>query len=473
MKRFDTSYEFRANLNKINALANDDGATAFLIQMNLLHHGGTHGAAVSAYMDLLPDITDEYMHDKIFNAINQSGARTKRFTESAEEFDRRMTQSSVWENSFPSQFENLSRRHSFGILLDILEASDQFRGQSYEEIADTIFKPYVVYDGGGQWNHIYKKTDLDNLNIEIDDLYDNQNYAMILAMKEGKDIGLRVEGDDAFMADKPMRERLKLVIGDFKSNELHSDASVWTATQPSRDGKNMEVVLMGGDMNDRNKRVLLARWQVKTKDKNGKTIFTPLTYDGKDRQLKLLSAYKRGNFMDIDNDDDVKNQVRRWIKEGPSSWLKSIPGGFEEVMTEWWSPINIGQFEFENVVKPFWDKYKHLSDRAFADKWEEVRRNETYSWEEKFFDWSFEGLIDTYRPDIVPFRHGAGRYSKTNDPLGNRGKLQKQWLLLKQSGGKPWGGKFNKSGRSGWLHKNEEGKYDPFGITETVKDMIQ
>ena len=36
MKRFDTSYEFRANLNKINALANDDGATAFLIQMNLL-----------------------------------------------------------------------------------------------------------------------------------------------------------------------------------------------------------------------------------------------------------------------------------------------------------------------------------------------------------------------------------------------------------------------------------------------------
>ena len=26
-------------------------------------------------------------------------------------------------------------------------------------------------------------------------------------MKEGKDIGLRVEGDDAFMADKPMTDR--------------------------------------------------------------------------------------------------------------------------------------------------------------------------------------------------------------------------------------------------------------------------
>ena len=359
-----------------------------------------------------------------------SAAEPARFKESEEEWNRQNTQNHVWENSFPSQFESYDRRNSFGVLIDMLEKSPQFRTDSYEEIADMLFKPYVVYDGGGQLNHIYKVNDLKNMKIEIDDLYDNQNYAMILALKEGKELALEIEQDKGFMANKPMMERLKALKKDVLDNDITGDASVWTATQPSDDGDNMELVLMGGDMNDRNKRRVLARWHYKTKDEKGNDIFKRLTYDGTDRQMRLLSAYKRGNFMDIENDGKIKATVKRWIDEGPSSWLKSIPGGLEEIIVRKLSPINIGQFEYDQVVKPFWDKYKHLSDKEFAVKWEEVRRNETYSFEEKFFDLAFEGLIDTYRPDIVPFRHGSGRYSKSNDPLGNRGQRHKNWVGL-------------------------------------------
>jgi len=156
--------------------------------------------------------------------------------------------------------------------------------------------------------------------------------------------------------------------------------------------------------------------------------------------------------MDIDNDGKIKETVQRWIKEGASSWLKSIPSWTEEVSTKWWTPYNIGQFEYNEVVKPFWDKYKHLSDEEFAEMWEKVRRDETYSFEEKYFDLAFGGVIEIFRPDIIPFRHGAGRYSKTNDPLGNRGKNHKLYLLKRNS---VPGGKYEK-GRM-WKMRDVEG----------------
>ena len=473
MRGFNSSVEFQAHLNHINALANDNGDTLFMIQMRMLKGGGKYGAAVSAWMDLLPDHQNTdggNLHNRIFDALNMTAAEPQRFKETEEEWNRQNTQNHVWENSFPSQFESYDRRNSFGVLIDMLEKSPQFRTDSYEEIADILFKPYVVYDGGGQLNHIYKVNDLRRMNIEIDDLYDNQNYAMILALKEGKELALEIEEDKGFMADKPMLERLKALKDDFlkEDNDITGDASIWTATQPSSDGESMELVLMGGDMNDRNKRRVLARWHYRTINEKGKPILKRLTYDGTDRQLRLLSAYKRGNFMDIDNDGQIKDTVKRWIKEGPSTFVKSIPGGLEEVAIRKLWPWKIGKFEYDQVVKPFWDKYKDLSDKEFALKWEEVRRNETYSFEEKFFDLSFEGLIDTYRPDIVPFRNGAGRHSKSDDPLGNRGKRHKNWLMLKRSGGQTIGGRFKKSGRGGFLNENKEGKIDPFGLQEKL-----
>ena len=93
--------------------------------------------------------------------------------------------------------------------------------------------------------------------------------------------------------------------------ERDADSSIWTATRLSQDGNSMEVVLMTGNMHERSDRQVVARWKYKEKEKNGNTILRTLQYDGVEKQLTVLSAYKRGNFMDIDNDAGIKDTVKR------------------------------------------------------------------------------------------------------------------------------------------------------------------
>ena len=44
----------------------------------------------------------------------------------------------------------------------------------------------------------------------------------------------------------------------------------------------------------------------------GNKIISRLEYDDEER-IRVLSAYKRGNFMDIDNDDNIYFRVKNWI----------------------------------------------------------------------------------------------------------------------------------------------------------------
>ena len=104
--------------------------------------------------------------------------------------------------------------------------------------------------------------------------------------------------------------------------------------------------------------------------------------------------------MDIDNDDNIYFRVKNWIDRGPSNKFKSIPSWTEELLTQPF--FDLAKFEYDEVVLPFWEKYgpkgENLSPQEFADKWEEVRRDETYSFEEKYFDLFTYGLIDPYHP---------------------------------------------------------------------------
>ena len=85
-------------------------------------------------------------------------------------------------------------------------------------------------------------------------------------------------------------------------------------------------------------------------------------------------------------DEDIKENVERWIEDGSSGVFDSIPSGLEEYATWEWGFFNIGKFELEEVVKPFYEKYKHLSDSEFAAQWEEDRIQTTYTFEEKYID---------------------------------------------------------------------------------------
>ena len=200
-------------------------------------------------------------------------------------------------------------------------------------------------------------------------------------------------------------------------------------------------------MHVRSDRQVVARWMYEDTDKNGKSVLRRLQYDGVKEQLTVLSAYKRGNFMDIDNDAGIKDTVKRLMEEGPSTVVDSIPGGLEEVAIRSLWPWKVGKFEYHEVIKPFWDKYKDLSTEAFAEKWEEVRRQETYSFEDKYWDLHFKGIIDVFRADVVPFRHGAGSYSKQGSLGGRNRPIGKPSGLLFDIHSDVLGGQYETSAR--------------------------
>jgi hypothetical protein len=423
--KFNSAIEVEAHWNQIDKIANDDGVTSHWIQMQMLEGNDRRLSAISAWRDLSPELQTSKragLNNKIFNVLFDS-TEPLQWGEPLDKDERSFTFDADFDGGFASQFEAGGRKMSFGHLVDALANHSQFQGVGHEAISDMLNEPYAVYDGGADTNIVFLKSDLKARGLEMDDLYDNANYPMIRAMKEGKHLTFEIldesEKVEGFAPGMHQLSRLKEL--KEKLMERDADSSIWTASRLSQDGKSMEVVLMTGNMHERSDRQVVARWKYKDKDENGNSILKTLKYDGVQNQLKVLSAYKRGNFMDIENDEDIKDDVARWIKEGPSKLIDSIPSFMEEIIVSEWSPINIGKFEYNEVVVPFWEKYKHLGKEAFANKWEEVRRQETFAFEDKYWDLHFKGIIDVFRADVVPFRHGAGSYSKQGG-LGGRNR---------------------------------------------------
>jgi|TARA_R110002167_G_scaffold174820_2_gene373769 hypothetical protein len=431
--KFKSWPELQAHWNYIDSVANDDGVTSSKMQRDMIKGGDPRLAAVAAWKELMPyHQTDATTSERVFQALfdNDNPVRIRQKDIS---FNRENKLSYLEKNGFPSQYEDKDTQKAFSHLMDILETSEAFPNLGYEQIADIIFKPFVTYDSGSSMNMIFTNRELKNLNVTIDDIEENTNYPVIRALKENKTLKLKIENDSGFTGLKTLQTIKKRI------QENDSGDSIWTAHHMTNDGKAMEVVLMTGDRNDKDNRHMIGKWTYEDKDKNGDIVSLPLQYKGREEILKVLTAYKRGNFMDIDNDDDIYDQVERWYNEGPSSWMDSIYDWrpIENLITSEYQPFNIGKFEYNQVVKPFWEKYgpmgENLNKVDLAAKWEEVRLNETYTYEEKVFDHVFGGTIDTFRSDVKPFRHGSGSYSKTDGSLGNREPRASNLFLLPRS----------------------------------------
>jgi hypothetical protein len=426
MRKFESAADVQAHWNYIDKYANDDGRTSFWMQQQMYRSDYKRLSAIASWRDLSPELqgsNKSVLNNKIFDILFDYSAPLQ-WGDKHDENERNAVFDNLREGGFSSQFESGPRKNSFGHLIEALANHPHFHDLGYQGVADLLNEPYVTYDGGADINMVFKKSDLKARNMTVDDMYENANYAMIRAIKENKHLTFEIlaehENLQKEMGGEPHHQLTKLAELKKKLLDNDEDASIWTATRPSQDGKGMEVVLMTGDMHDRDKRTAVARWMYKDKAKDGRNVLSILKYEG-DEKFKVLSAYQRGNFMDIDNDEDIKTNVKRWIDEGASAVVDKIPGGLEEVAVHSWWPWKIGKFEWYQVVKPFWDKNKHLSKEKFAEEWERVRLQETYAFEQKYFDLHFNGLIDLFTPDVVPFRHGAGSYSKQGS-LGGRSR---------------------------------------------------
>ena len=399
MKQVENMLDLYAWRDSVNDYANDDGATLWYMQQQLLNQGDARDAALSAWLDLMPEHQgNALIFDRVFSGLFQKGVPI-RDTPKPDASDRLDDISDSLRHSFPSQFQDRTRRKSFAHLLTKLEQSGVFgKNADYEDIANTLFKPYMVLDGGAGTSMVFKRSELEQRGIKKSDLEDSVNYAVLRALKEGKNLQFEYLGDNQIKSKEGMEKIMKHI------QSLDSGASMWTGVRKKADGNGMEVVIVAGNRADIDSRTVVGRWVYEDIDEDGNKIMSRLEYDDEET-IRVLSAYKRGNFMDIDNNDNnIYFRVRNWIDRGPSNKFKSIPGGLEEVLTQPF--IDLAKFEYDEVVLPFWEKYGpkggDLSPEEFAQKWEEVRRKETYAFEEKYFDLFTYGLVDPYHPMIAP-----------------------------------------------------------------------
>ena len=430
------------------------GDELFNFQSRLINSGNPRNSAISAWFDLMPEHADPYSksaykYDDIYHALYPKGANIEIRPDSDDRFDRL----TVIENSlafqFPSIFEDPNKKKSFAHLIQILEESGTMG--DYEDIADFLFQPYMIFDGGAKTNMAFNRRYIESKHLNEDDFYDSFNYVIIGAVKEGKDVHFQYFKDGEAILKTPKE------MAQLSAEVAKGGASMWTGVRhPSNaeneeDLKGMEVVVVEGDMSDRTNREVVGRW-VYTKTFKGppgtpdEKRIVPLQYN-LDESIRVLSAYRRGNFMDIDNDEDIYDNVERWYNDRPSRVLDSVTSFTEEIVTaDWWGlqPFNIPKFEYNEIVKPFWEKYgpqgQNLSREAFAEKWEEERLQTTYTFEEKFFDFYpwLKNIMTPFRPNIGPIKYGTPRYRKTSSQLGGRARRRKEMsieerFLLKNS----------------------------------------
>ena len=396
----------------------------FITQQKLIKSGSARNSAIAAWLDLMPEHEMPYSNSsekwqEVFHALYPKGANIPIRPSESDRY-KRLT---IIENSlafqFPSIFQDLDTKKSYAHLIQILEESGTMG--DYEDITEYLFRPYMIIDGGAETNLAFNKHEIYNRHLEEDDLYDSQVYAIIRAVKEGKDVHIQWM-EDGQVIQKSTKEMIAL-----SKRIAEGGGSMWTGLQhPSRaenehDQKGMEVVIVSGDQSERTSRQVVGRW-VYTKTIKGppgtpdEKRIVPLQYN-LEESIRVLSAYKRGNFMDIDNNEDIYDNVERWYKE-KAGFLDSIPSMTEEIVTKAWLPFNIGKFEYNEVVKPFWEKYgpqgQNLSKEAFADKWEEVRLQETFAFEQKFYDFypMLKNILTPFRANIGPVRYGTPRGSR-------------------------------------------------------------
>ena len=328
------------------------------------------------------------------------------YTDNRMETDEKLWQINkvLWEGDYwPSIFQDGNRRKSYAHLIKVLHDRQAFGKATYEEIAGKLFSPYTVFDGGGETKVAFKSNEMKARGVLKEDFLDSVNYLVLRALKQGHKLYFK-HGDHV----EPLHPK---TVEMMKDDIVAGGGSIWTGVQHSSDGKGIEAVIMSGNREDKSSRKMIGRWMIKNKEGD----LIPLSARGED-MWKVLTSYKRGNFMDIDNDDEVYKQVEQWVdKYGEDiskvTNKKYIPKGLEEISVVdpdrfFFNFFDIGKFEYEEVVKPFWDKYgpkgENLTPEEFADKWEEVRLEETYAWEDKYFRLGTWGLVDPYHPFIGP-----------------------------------------------------------------------
>jgi len=187
------------------------------------------------------------------------------------------------------------------------------------------------------------------------------------------------------------------------------DASMWAAVVPNANGNGVQVVVMSGIKGNRYKSKMVGRMYEQGHDSKGNFITRPISYNNQE-MFKKFQSWRRGHFMDAENDPWERTDTNLGFMQVDG--LKTRMGKYYDKYSQkgfspprarlpYYAPIingveifDAGKFEWENVIKPFWKANKNKSEDEFADEWQKVMDEQTFTMRDKIYDYFNQDLGD-------------------------------------------------------------------------------
>jgi|GEM_PF-6202695 len=372
--------------------------------------------AKTAFMDIAEDLyeTNPELALKVYQTLYKSGSIPNVGSIQKEGFwkigGRGNQLHDVIDEGFPSGYEGgNNERNAHMQLLAVLQKNiAKFGGQDIDEIAEQIYGFAEVFDeGGGVPNIVLTKKELKENNIRREDVQESMRYLIIAPRKKGM--------ETTFYPSKEMRdtygelgkgiEALKKMDEEMRKND--SGSSMWAAVVPASSGNGVDIVVMSGIKGDRYKSRMVGRIYEEGYE-NGDYVSRQLSYDNR-KMFGMFKTWRNGQFMDTENDfwerHTLKERIGEYYNNGPVPGRTHIPYWFaREVMDP-------GEYEYNNIIKPFHEKNRELSDSDYAKEWEKVMDETTYTMRDRFFDF-FNADLPTHE----------GFHGKENPAMGDINK---------------------------------------------------
>jgi len=391
-------------ISHTNGIINRVGKTAHQQRrQRIFEHRDGFIKARAAFQDIVEDlfIHDPQFAEDVYQTLFHKGAipnvgTIQQFELFGTAFGKGAELHDAVDNKFPALYESGAERSAHMFLLEAIQKdTTTFGGLDIAEIANKLYGFAEVFDGGGKNKIAISTNDLRKNHLTREDVEESMRYLIMAPRKKGFKTTF-IPGGDAISQygllndyGKGLKALDKINQEILKSESWFEGASMWVGVVPSSTGDGVEIAVMQGVKGDRYKSTMVGRMYEEGIE-NGKRISRPIRYK-KDKMLKMFTTWRRGRFMDTENDvwetDSLKERIGEYYNKGPVP-EPHIPFWFaQEIMDP-------REFEYNHVIKPFWEKNKNLSPEEFALKWDKVWREETYTQRDQIYDYFDKDVLN-------------------------------------------------------------------------------
>ena len=401
-----------------------DGAKSYWKEMSKKWRvaGGDLNLAKAAFLELYPEMLRNNRHadiEKIWGVLYE-GMSNIGEVEPSTQGERLWDTRTIQYNFFPSMIENPRHRKSFVKLVDYVHQGGAFKEgyASRIDVASKLFQDYVVIDVGAKQNLALSKRELREANMTPEQVVESLPYMMTFFEKQGHKLIPFPEGDyeEYQLGDTSQAVIMDTILQTVRGKEGWGNANMWASFRRSSDGEGLEVIVLAG-LHDQNDFETIGRYHY---NKDGKNI--PLIIKRADMWKMLKAAYST-HFMDTMNDpwemgvaerrkmlpavswglglgqDTLKEKISKWFHKGivevdPETGKEKrkfwgTRGGDAYLSIPSWGieVFDPRAFEYESIIKPFWEKYGHLPDKEFEEAWDMELIKNTYTFEDRHLAW--------------------------------------------------------------------------------------